>query len=303
MCGWFGVSGARPRSRSRNARLRSSSLVLCGAATFGVACHGGSLVVGEEWGASIVDTTELRDAGLATPPDAAFPRDCPPSPIDRQAVQGCWPTDHLGRFHGFFIGTPRYQRFDGSSDEFPTGKVQLSLAADGTGRLSFGAADASVDRGPCGALDTPECESIGGLLAGFAYGLAELALHDPKDDPPRIAGEAPLRRAETLSFAVWLGEPWAAWCAAQVLPKAACPSNECGSAPGPNDPAIPLESASSGSSSCRCGDQGCRPSAPSLRFELRMSQDARALRGVYTPDDRRLSEAHLELEREPEVEP
>jgi hypothetical protein len=194
-------------------------------------------------------------------------------------------------------------RFDGSSEEFPPGEVQLSIAQDGTGRLSFGAVDTPVERAPCAGLDIPECASIGRLLTGFSYRLAELALYDPKDDPPRIAGEAPLRRAESLSFAVWLGEPWAAWCAAQVLPKRfPCLSNECGSAPGATDPGVPLEGPTSGSSICQCGEQGCRPSATSLRFELRMSQDARALRGVYTPDDRRLAEAHVELEREPEDE-
>jgi hypothetical protein len=274
---------------------------LSSVAALGLACNGGSLVVAEQLASGDLEPTELADAGdAAPPPDVAIFQNCPPSPIDRQAVRGCWPTKHLGRFRGFFIGTPRYQRLDGSSEEFPTGGIELSLFEDGSGQLTFGAAGTPGDREPCTGLDTPDCALVGRMRPGFEYDLNELALYDPEDEPSRIAGAAPLRKAETLTFVVWLGEPWAAWCAQQVVPKGACPSNECGNTPGEKDPATPVESRSGESSSCGCGEQGCRPGATSLSFSLRMSQNHHALRGVYMPEDRRLGEAHLELERQEE---
>jgi hypothetical protein len=205
---------------------------------------------------------------------------------------------------GFFIGAPRYPTTGGMGEEFPTGDLLLELAIDGTGELSFGGVAAPGERESCADLGSTRCASIGRLLPGFGYRLEDLQLFDPRDDPapPRIAGEPPRHIAETMSFAVRLGQPWEAWCAAQPAPKAKCPSSECADA-APDAPVQPVGGVGvgdEGSSGCRCGETGCRPDATSLGITLRMSEDGQALRGIYAPSDRSVGDARLEFTRAPE---
>jgi hypothetical protein len=297
MCGGFGVSGGRFRWRSLLAELGCAALLL--------ACTGESMVIGDELSVlATIGGDATPDGGVvaAAPQEVLMLQDCPTAPGERQAVSGCWPSRHVGRYGGFFIGTPRYERLDGSGEEFPSAELELELALDGTGRLSFGGGSAIADREPCADVKAPPCASIGRLLPGFAYRLDDVALFDPKDELPRIAGEPPLHIAETMSFVIWLGQPWAAWCAAQPAPKAAaCLADECTEESAEQVPAAAVTgNGDDASSSCRCSEQRCRPSAASLGIELRMSEDGRALRGAYKPSDQAFGEARLQLEREPE---
>jgi hypothetical protein len=293
MCGWLGVSRRRSRSRW---------IALVGCAALGLACTGESLLVGEERPTSdrVADDAVLDGGVDAHAPEVVL-QGCPPSPAERQATSGCWPTRHLGRYRGFFIGSPRYERLDGSGEPFPTGGLQLVLAVDGTGELTFGGQNASSDRESCAGVSSARCASIGRLLPGFAYRLEKIELLDPKDEPPRIAGEPPLPGVETMSFSVWLGQPWDTWCAGQTLPKASCRSSECAATPAEPAPVVGVAgTGNAGASVCRCGELECRPEASSLSISMRLSEDRLALRGIYEPADAGFGIARLELRRERE---
>jgi hypothetical protein len=288
----FGVSGRWPRTRS------TAALVACGALT--LACTGEKFVVGGE--RAVVEPRAggpAMDAGVASNlSDVPRVEDCPASPAARRESFGCWPPRHLGRYQGFFLGAPRYETLDGAGADFPTGLLLLELGDDGRGELTFGEGGAGAEREPCAGLESPRCASIGRLLPGFAYELEDIALFDPMDEPPRVAGEPPMGIAESMSFVVWLGQPWQAWCADSPSPKAACPSNDCAGAPPAPVPGGVAGPRSDRTSACRCAQSGCRPPATSLALTLRMSGDGRALRGVYEPSDRAFGDALLEFTRE-----
>jgi hypothetical protein len=283
MLGAFGGWQQGPRSGWRSRACGGPALAL-----LLLACAGETLIVGEERpglaleGASPASPGAAGDAG----PIAIVPiPDCPPSPVQRQARLGCWPTRHLGRWHGFFIGAPRYETQDGESAEFPSGGLTLTVAMDGTAELSFGTA-AADEREPCVDTRSLRCASVGRVLPGFAYRLEQMALFEPTDEgPTRVVGEPPPRVAERMEFSISLGQPWDGWCAE---PPAA--SSTCGS-----EGACAKRSAA-----CRCGETGCRPNAASLSMELRMSEDGNALRGVSAPTSGAVNPARLEFTREPE---
>jgi hypothetical protein len=202
-----------------------SSRAFVGRAALGLllpACAGETLVVGaERSGPDPVgeqpDALE-RDAG-ARPRGVAPTRNCPTSPGERQALLGCWPTRHLGRWNGFFIGAPRYETLDGAGAEFPSGGLLLVLPFDGGGELTFGAAAAPDESEPCADTSSSRCASVGRVLPGFAYRLDQVELFDPSADGPiRVIGELPPRVAEHMEFLVPLGQPWETWCAEQPAP-------------------------------------------------------------------------------------
>ncbi len=275
------------------------SLLLC------AACAGESLLVGEErpLAGAGGDATGPDVVGSAGQDGVALFEQCPTSPGQRQELIGCWPTRHVGRWSGFFIGAPRHETRDGAGADFPPGELQLSLGDDGAGELTFGGTDAA-DPACDASGGHPGCPQPGRLWPGFRYRLAEVELFDPKDDDadPAIAGELPLRRAESMGFQVAVGQPWETWCAAQPAPSGGCGEGACakesrlpsasgapdlGEADGP--PAPP---------GCRCDAEGCHPDAPTLAFELRMSGDGEALRGAYQPNDQSVGAATLELTRD-----
>jgi hypothetical protein len=299
MGGSFGVSGRRPRRRSM-------ALVAC--AAIALACAGEKMVVGGERSES---ESVAEDAApdidlIAARSDVPSLEGCPASPAERRESFGCWPPPHLGRYRGFFIGAARYETLDGAGADFPTGAIVLDLGQDGRGELTFGEAGEGTERGPCAGVESPRCASLGRLVQGFAYALEDIemfdAMHDPPFDrmagPPRVAGEPPLDRVQSMSFMAWLGQPWQAWCADLPTPKAACPSNACADAPPTAVSAGITGLGDDRWSVCRCAGSGCRPSAPSLRLRLRMSGDGQALRGVYQPVDHAFGDALVEFTRE-----
>lgn len=271
------------------------------------ACAGEALLVGEERprAAAGGEGPQPSDVvGSAGQDGVALLAQCPTSPGQRQELLGCWPTRHVGRWRGFFIGASHHETRDGSLAQFPEGELQLLLGADGSGELTFGAAETEAEAGSCDDLGAHAgCTQVGRLLPGFYYRLQEVELFDPEDDPePRIAGELALRRAERMEFRVALGQPWDTWCADQATPAGGCGEGACEQAPTrPGAPAVPDVGAAEAPlapSGCRCGAESCRPDAPLLSFELRMSEDGDALRGTYEPSDPSVGSASLELARD-----
>jgi hypothetical protein len=249
--------------------------------------------------------------GGVPPVDVALVEDCPPSPEERQALLGCWPPPHLGRWRGFFTGDPWYATLDGGAAEFPTGDVLLDLGNDGAGHMIFGApqtgwAATDAPLAPCSEpYAAPDCNELGLLIAGFSYRLETVELFDRElGKEPRIAGEEPPLIGERMSFQVRVGEPWDVWCALKEPAKGACTGGDCpGGKPWPAAPAAPDSSGDGDGddpAGCRCSETGCQPYAPSLFIELSMSVDADALRGSYTPTDVSIAPARLEFVRDSE---
>jgi hypothetical protein len=290
-------------------RLGWRSRAFAGRAALGLllpACAGETLVVGAERPGSELIAAQpnvlARDAG-ARPSGVALTQDCPTSPGERQALLGCWPTRHLGRWSGFFIGAPRYETQGGEGAEFPSGGLVLVLSLDGGGELIFGAATAPDEGEPCADTSSARCASVGRVLPGFAYRLDQVELFDPSDDgPTRVDGEPPPRVAEHMQFLVLLGQPWESWCAEQPALKGACGAEAACTEPSrvPAPSAVAPGAADASSAACRCSESGCRPNATSLSISLRMSDDGQALRGLYTPASGGVDPARLEFTRERE---
>lgn len=279
-------------------------------------CSGDALVVGDERPPPAADADDVRSAGgiipAAPPPDVAPSSDCPPSPEERQALVGCWPTRHLGSWRGFFTSTPRYAALDGAVVDLPQGEVSLELSQAGAAQLRFGLPPPGIS-----ASDSPihlcapraagaGCAPPGLVIAGFAYELAELELFDSDPTlatPPPIAGEPPRELAESMSFVVRVGEPWDDWCSSQGPERpASCAGGDCSA--GDRLPARGAPSEAPGADGpdergCRCDANGCRADgrSASLSIHLQMSADGHALRGSYTPDDASLGVAGLELRK------
>lgn len=306
---------------ARSGVRRSGPLVgagTCAAAlVFVVAgCSGDALLVGEERPPAGPGTDGEEGPDRVNPAqapiDVALVSDCPPSPEERQALLGCWPPRHLGSWRGFFIGVPRYETLDGAGAEFPAGDVLLELGIDGSAHLTFGAPRAgSVGRDSPTPLcapreEAPGCPTLGRVIDGFAYSLAELELFDPKPGPdPSIRGEPRFQLAESMAFVVQVSEPWDVWCAAQgAVREWRCAGEDCPAGewlPGERAAIDAQAAAADERSGCRCGEDGCRADAPSpsLSIELQMSDDQKALRGRYRPNDASIGEAGLELRKEP----
>jgi hypothetical protein len=306
----FGIQRCGPPLEA-GARLAALTVLVAG-------CSGDALVVGEERRGPGADADDALAGGIGPvvpPPDVALISDCPPSPEQRQALLGCWPTRHLGSWRGFFTGVPRYETSDGAVVELPTGEVILELSVTGAGHLAFGVPPPGVPASDppfhlCAPRDpAASCAPPGQVIAGFPYELGELELFDPdptRAPPPRIAGEPPRELAESMSFVVRVAEPWDIWCSS-LWPEgpAGCAGGDC--AAGDWLPAPGGASAAPGADApdergCRCGASGCRADAPSasLSIHLQMSADGRALRGRYAPNVASLGVAGLELRK---VEP
>lgn len=275
-----------------------------------LACSGSSFVVGEERpGAAGLGEDEVDGPGVVDPsepaPDVALLEDCPPSPVERRSLLGCWPTRHVGRWRGFFIGLPRYETLDGGGAEFPRGDVLLELGVDGAGELRFGVAPTEVTASSsapvpaCGGPSSPqECTDPGLLLAGFRYRLEVMELFDAEEAPAsRIAGEPRVRFGERMSFVVQVGQPWEAVCA-DVEAAIACAPGECARLPERPGAVEPTGGVNPEAPACRCEASGCEPRGASLSISLRLSDDGLALRGTYTPNDASLGQARLEFAKD-----
>jgi hypothetical protein len=262
------------------------------------ACAGDRIVVGGQLPPTI---TELVDADAGAGRDGGTSgsgvstrAECPDSPGERRELLGCWPTRQVGRWQGFWLGLPRYEMADGAGAEFPPGDVVMRFNVDGAGTFSVGQR-ASQAAGACGpGLDAGSCAPVGELLGGFEYRLEQIRLLDAGErGTPRVAGEVLPRAGELMEFEIRLGEPWDGACLDEA--SGSCPGGVCPAAT--NAMASLLEAAGGPQVPCLCGPDRCVAEAPTLALALTMSEDGRALRGVYRPRDARLPAVGLELVR------
>lgn len=194
---------------------------------------------------------ELGETGGGLGPNGedatrALEQRCDDRAAQRTLDAECWPTRHVGRWHGFVTGAAQYLHVLPSPLLYPSGDLLLEVDAQGSASLTFSAGDAGeVDAGtPCsssGVLDS--CTIAPGLVLGFPYDLEGLRMTGGPDED---------RRRDTLmAFSLIIAEPWRARCAALAADA------------GP----------------CACTREGCGVALASLQATLVLSADARALRG------------------------
>jgi hypothetical protein len=302
MVGGFRVRPSEPRASARWAHAMPSALAV---GLLLLACSGERIIVAEEHAVAVatgVDADAGDVTGAGGESGVALLEGCPPSPAQRRELLGCWPTRHVGTWRGYFIGAPRYETLDGAGEEFPAGDLSLHLDPDGNGQLSFGADTGAAEaEDPCSGVALSGCPALGRLRLGFGYRLEEIELVDPdRGETPRDPEQASLRVGEQMSFAIRLGEPWQDRCTDRTPgSETACGDGACAKAASGLTPgAAPGSGSSEDAEGCLCGAQGCFVQAPSLRIRLRMSEEGKALRGVYTPDAPGLPDARLEFVRD-----
>lgn len=265
----------------------------------GAACGGDRLVVGETQGGSAVATE------FSQPVDSES--GCADEVLARADLDECWPTRHVGRWHGFVSENPRYS-FRGEARDFPTVEVSVEIERDGTGRFALGLPEPhgwseETLRGACRDLaSSPECGSGGALLTRFAYPLGGMAMaggpNGARWDDPR------------LSFRVLIAEPWSAFCARQTLnvvcPRAASCEAECTATvdaiqatAGAPPTMVDCWLAPASELPCACDPAGCRALEDAVDFELSLSSDGLAMRGRATSASAgQVSNASVELVRQ-----
>ena len=286
--------------------VRLSARQSSGAATFShvalgavlLACAGDRIVVGGQTPPAITELVDSdaganRDGGTSSS-GVGVRAQCPDSPNERRELLGCWPTRHVGRWQGFWLGLPRYETADGAGAEFPPGDVVMRFNVNGAGTFSVGVLSSAAP-GVCGAgLDAGACARLGDVLGGFAYRLEQVRLHDAGErGTPRVAGEIVPRAGELMEFELRLGEPWDASCT-EAAPTS-CQGSVCPAARTDETAHATPEGTGVAEVPCRCGAERCIAEAPTLALALTMSEDGQALRGAYRPRDARLPAVSLEL--------
>jgi hypothetical protein len=236
--------------RGRAVKRRWPALAL--AATS--ACSADAIVVGE---------AGPRGSGLGddAPADLVTPS-CPDPATERRSNDECWPTRHVGRWHGFVSGRARYG-VGGVLRDYPSTDVTLEIDADGSGRLALGVpvGEPLAQAAPapaCADLATdPACSEGAALLPGFAYSLTELSMaggsDDARRDDPRV------------QLTVHVAEPWDTYC------RSLTPPTDCGDAA--------ACASGDGADTCACNGERCTIVDDLLRWSLSLSADASAMRG------------------------
>jgi hypothetical protein len=241
-------------------------------ALFGCALFGCErpLVVGESGGTS--------GASKGSDSSQTLAEHCPDVARLRVADDTCWPTAHVGRWHGFVTGDAEYYVALAGPFVYPSGDVRLNVDLAGTGTLTFtpagpgsGALDAGLDAAaPDAAVaDAAAADAAAALPAGvsegFAYALLDLSMSGSPSTERRLD--------RSMQFSVSLAEPQASASSAATDSASVC--DACGSAP----------AAFSG--------------ALTLSVALTLSADRTALRGTLsTPGPGGPLPAGLELIRE-----
>ena len=164
----------------------------------------------------------------------------------------CWPTRHVGRWHGFVTSGAHYWHVLPSPLEYPSGDLLLEVDAQGSGQLTFSGGDAA--RGDAGATEAgvpcpstaaaDSCAALPGLVLGFRYELVGLRM---SGGPSQDRHQDP-----RMDFSLTIAEPWGPVCTA------------IGADAGP----------------CACTRAGCGAAPESLQAMLVLSADGRALRGT-----------------------
>jgi hypothetical protein len=210
------------------------------------ACKGGPLELGESGGG--LDSSGGR-------PRAASEERCLDLAAARALDAECWPTLHVGRWHGFITGDARYLHVLPSPFFYPSGDLLLEVEAQGTAGLTFSAGDvggSDAPGGDAGAADAGAadagaacsgCAALPGLVLGFRYQLLGLRMTGgPSEDRHQDA---------RMDFSLTIAEPWSALC----------------------------EASGADAGACTCSALGCGVTPDSLQATLVLSADGQALRG------------------------
>jgi len=198
------------------------------------ACDGAPMSVGER------DVPLAAAGGASTRPNAQ-PR-CADEVALRVLDAECWPTRHVGRWHGFVTGDARYWPLGPTPREYPSDEIALQVDAQGSASVRFSGADAGAGE-PCADAGAEPCPASFGLVSGFSYALAGLRMTGGTSEDRRLDPR--------MDFSLRLAEPWSSYCA------------DLAADAGP----------------CTCSAAGCGASPQSLAGDLELSQDGLALRG------------------------
>jgi hypothetical protein len=196
-------------------------------------CDGKPLLVGEPQQA-------VGGEGADSNPSA--PR-CSDAAQLRVGDPACWPTRHVGRWHGFVTGDARYLHVLPTPLEYPSQALALEIRDDGSAYATFAAPDAGVSADCAGPLVGGVCVQPG-LVLGYRYALGALRMTGALDEDRR---QDPI-----LAFSLTIAQPW---------------SDQC-------------EAIAADAGPCACSEEGCGVSPQALQVTLRLSEDARALRGT-----------------------
>jgi hypothetical protein len=197
-----------------------------------LACEGGPLRVGER------NVPLVAAAGEPTSP-LGQPH-CAEEAAWRVPDAECWPTRHVGRWHGFVTGDAHYWSFDPTPREYPSDDVSLEVDATGSASIRFSGADAGAGE-PCAGAEP--CAESPGLVLGFAYALSGLRMTGGANEDRHLDPR--------MDFSLRIAEPWDGYCTDLALDA------------GP----------------CACSAAGCGASPRALVGDLELSQDGLALRG------------------------
>ncbi|HEU4578316.1 MAG TPA: hypothetical protein VFS67_08680, partial [Polyangiaceae bacterium] len=175
-------------------RARAAALAVCGLLGL-LSCEGKPLLVGEQ------DPT-LGGDGRENRPRA--PR-CADAAELRVGDSVCWPTRHVGRWHGFVTGDARYLHVSPTPLEYPDQELVLELEPDGSGYATFAGPDAGSSADCAGPLLGHVCVQPG-LVLGYRYALGGLRM---------TGGPADDRRVDPLvAFSLTIAQPWSDPCQA-----------------------------------------------------------------------------------------
>jgi len=196
-------------------------------------CQGKPLLVGEPQGAVGGEGSDRRPRAQR----------CEDAAELRTGDGECWPTRHVGRWHGFVTGDARYQHVLPTPLEYPSQDLSLEISEDGAAYAIFAASDAAPSAECSGPLVGGACVQPG-LVLGYRYALGAVRMTGAASDDRR--------RDPILAFSLAIAQPWSEQC--ELIAADAGP--------------------------CACSEEGCGVSPQALQVSLTLSEDARALRGT-----------------------
>jgi hypothetical protein len=282
------LSASEPAARGPATRGPACRPCLFSLGLLLTACSGNAFLIGE----SNTDGSDFAGARVPRPE----PEDNCPDPAELRLLDNaCWPTRHVGRWHGFATTSPQYHHRLALPFEYPSGGLLLQIDEQGLATLTFSAsplqraarpndAGQDFDAGVADAAADASAGVDGGLAgdAGAAGGLDAGAESAPEDAGARLdAGVAGSRPALglALDFPYRLRE--LKMRGAPIGQRSADPrvdfslliaepwSDVC-TASLAQDPEL---------APCVCGADACGPDPELLTVTLSLSADGQALRG------------------------
>jgi len=282
-------SGPPPRG-GRSAAYRGL-LLICLAG-----CSGDAFVIGESANSG---GDNLGGGRRPTEPEDR----CADIAALRRLDSACWPTRHVGRWHGFVTSSPYYHHRLAAPFEFPSGELLLEIDAEGVGTLTFSASTSRSAR-PGDAGSSPDGGAVDdGVDAGTANagdaGVLDAGAQSARDGANAGAGSAPENAQDAgalLDAAVPASEPALGLALGfryqlQQLAMSGGPVGSRQADPRLDFTLLIAEPWSEFCASlsrelgpeigpCLCPPDGCGPDQELLSVTLSLSADGQALRGT-----------------------